>query len=184
VNKGLPRNRRSCKFLDHHGSIRVTGTNYLYRLVLPLLHPHCVFQLTAAASGRPLSQIFLVLEMWLFLYFFYFHHLSIHPLKMPIVFTQPIDYGADLLHSQPKPPGINLATYNIQDGQGREGESGLILALSALQLANIELAILTETKISTDVYSKHRMGYDVIFTKSIPHQGGLALVTKASDGWH
>ena len=101
----------------------------------------------------------------------------------PIVFTQPINHGADVLHNPPprRPPGINIGCYNIRDGQN----SGLAVAARACEVANLDLAVLFETKIPDSIYKKHFLSYDVVCTKSLPNQGGVGLLTKSTaQGWH
>jgi hypothetical protein len=47
----------------------------------------------------------------------------------------------------------------------------------------IDLAVLTETKLSTSHYTKHCFGYNVIATESEEHSGGVAIVYKKSKHW-
>ena len=72
-----------------------------------------------------------------------------------------------------------MATYNIQSRRGDEGEAGLVSAVRAMQQANIELAILTEAKITDKIYTKNLLDYDIECTPAISkHKGGIALLTR------
>ena len=116
------------------------------------------------------------------------------PAPASIRFTRPIQHGLDPLHTAPptpsrqpkaKPPFVDGCTYNIRDGRGSGGEAGLLSAIRMIGLAGLHFAILTETKISTDIYTKNSLGYDVVCTRSEPRSGGVALITKDQpDGWH
>jgi hypothetical protein len=107
-----------------------------------------------------------------------------------IQFTQPITHCNDPLHTQPvtkspKPPSITIGTYNIRDSQN----SGLAAAVRAIQLGNYNLAILTETKIPDNIYTKHCLDYHVVCSQATPGpnggaQGGIALCTRQQpEGW-
>ena len=108
----------------------------------------------------------------------------------PITFTHPIHHGADPLHNHPpppkrkptpRPPGLNLGTLNIRDGRS----SGLAMAIREFQQGNYDIVIATETKITDEVYTKHTLGYEVTCSKALPHQGGVALITRAQpEGWN
>jgi exonuclease III len=106
-------------------------------------------------------------------------------------FTHPIRHGEDLLHrtggQQPKPsrpPGLNICTYNIQDGHGNGESTGLTTAVFALEKAGVDIAILTETKLVDNTYSKDCHGYDIECTPAVSrHQGGIALVSRRTDSW-
>lgn len=110
---------------------------------------------------------------------------------MPTIqFTHPIQVGHDPLHAPQThkptpPPSIEIATLNIRDGRGIDGEAGLIAAVRALQKANIDLAILTETKISNEIYTKQCLGYDIACSTADGNSGGVALISKTNPrGWH
>jgi hypothetical protein len=103
----------------------------------------------------------------------------------PIVFTHPIHHGTDPLGKpnpqKARPPGLNLGTLNIRDGQS----SGLAMAIREFQQGNYDIVVATETKISNNIYSKHTLGYEVICSTALPNQGGVALITRAQpDRWH
>ena len=106
----------------------------------------------------------------------------------PLTFTHPLHHGTDPLHTQhPKPPKpsrpphIVLGTLNIRDGRN----SGLAIAIREFQQGNYDIVLATETKIPDDIYTKHTLGYEVICSKALPNQGGIALITRASPtGWH
>jgi hypothetical protein len=60
---------------------------------------------------------------------------------------------------------INIATYNIRDGQN----SNLEAALWACEKMWIDVAVLTETKLSTDRYTRSAYGYTVFATRKMTH---------------
>jgi hypothetical protein len=69
---------------------------------------------------------------------------------------------------------------NIIDGRNNRLE----MALKALSKLNIDLAILTETKLG-DIHTRQSSGYEVWCAPVInTHQGGVALVHKRSSRWH
>ena len=73
---------------------------------------------------------------------------------MPLTFYQPILHGADCLHTAPLtprrrpplPPGLDIRTLNIWDGQG----FGLAQAIRAVEYGEFDLMLLTETNIKTE----------------------------------
>jgi exonuclease III len=68
---------------------------------------------------------------------------------------------------------INIATYNIWDGRN----SNLEAALRACKQMRIHFAVLTETKLSTDRYTRSAYGYMVFGTKTTnTNQGGIAII--------
>jgi exonuclease III len=68
---------------------------------------------------------------------------------------------------------INIATYNIRDGRN----SNLEAALRACEQMRIHFAVLTETKLSTDRYTRSAYGYTVFATKTNHiNQGGIAVI--------
>ena len=80
-----------------------------------------------------------------------------------------------------KQPSAQIATYNIRSGGG----NNLQMACMAMDEANIDLAILTETKIPDEVHTHKWKGYDVVCTKAVSRrQGGIAILTRTSTEWH
>jgi exonuclease III len=72
---------------------------------------------------------------------------------------------------------MRIATYNIRNGQQGNLES----ALRALQFMYVDLAILQETKISDEKYTKAYFGYEVLASKAdTVFQGGIALAYRTS----
>jgi hypothetical protein len=64
---------------------------------------------------------------------------------------------------------INIATYNIRDGRN----SNLEAALRACEKMRIDVCVLTETKLSTDRYTRSAYGYTVFATTTTHvNQGG------------
>ena len=83
--------------------------------------------------------------------------------------------------AQQRPPGIKLATYNMQDGRN----SRLQLLAFNLGTQNIDLCLATETRMHTEKHSKHFEGYDIFCTiTKKTNQGGIALLTRARSNWH
>ena len=67
---------------------------------------------------------------------------------------------------------ITFATYNVQSG--RAGR--LISVLRAMQQMNLDLVLLTETKLTDRVYTRQSLGYQVVATEaSSAHKGCVAL---------
>jgi hypothetical protein len=68
---------------------------------------------------------------------------------------------------------INTATYNICDGHN----SNLEAALRACEKMRINVGVLTETRLSTDRYTRSAYGYTVFATQTTHvNQGGIALI--------
>lgn len=75
---------------------------------------------------------------------------------------------------------IKVATYNIKNGRNGRVES----VLRALDQMNLDLALITETKLTDDKYTKLSSGYLVFATTAAsPHQGGIALVHRQGENW-
>ena len=67
---------------------------------------------------------------------------------------------------------ISICTWNIRSGRN----GGLESACRALDLSNVAVAVLQETKITTDAYTKFSSGYRVQASKATSfRQGGVAL---------
>ena len=82
------------------------------------------------------------------------------------------------------PPGdrvpISIATWNIQSGRNARLES----ALRALNKMDVDLAILTEAKLTNGIHTKYSSVYNVVASNAVSHrQGGVALVFKDSPHW-
>ena len=78
-------------------------------------------------------------------------------------------------------PGLDFyRTYNIQSG--RNGR--LEMALRAMQQMNLDIGILTETKLTRGIHTRWSSGYHVVATEArSEHQGGVALVYRDSSHW-
>lgn len=75
---------------------------------------------------------------------------------------------------------IRIATFNIMNGRG----SGLQLATRALKQMNVDVAVVTETKVTNNLYAKSYDGYNIRCSMAISHnQGGIALITRETDLW-
>jgi exonuclease III len=82
----------------------------------------------------------------------------------------------------PRPLGLKLATYNIQDGRN----SRLVPACRALQAQNIDMALLTEARIPDEIHTRHCLGYNIFATYTTTrNQGGIALAYRqGAHNWH
>ena len=73
---------------------------------------------------------------------------------------------------------FSVATWNIRSGRN----GGLESALRALEQANVDLAFLTEAKLTGGIHTRRGNGYDVIATNAMSKQrGGVALCYRKSD---
>ena len=53
-----------------------------------------------------------------------------------------------------------------------------------MKVLGVAFALLTETKVTRDIYTRHSSGYDVIATNAInAHQGGVAICWRKSDAF-
>lgn len=76
---------------------------------------------------------------------------------------------------------LNICTYNIQHG----GNARLEAAMRAIRQMNMDLGILTETKLVEGLHTTNCEGYEIISTKAkSQHQGGVALFCQTSKEWH
>jgi hypothetical protein len=72
----------------------------------------------------------------------------------------------------PKFGAIRLATLNIISGRAER----LVSATRALQQMNVDVAVLTETKITDECYTRHSFGYEIRASKApSSSQGGVAF---------
>ena len=108
-------------------------------------------------------------------------------------FYRPIPHGTNRLHTEPLPPrrrpplptGLAIGTLNIQDVQ----DFGLAQAIRTVERRGFDMMILTKTKISTTIYCRNRLVYDVTCSTARPtsaggSQGGVILVTRERPvGW-
>jgi hypothetical protein len=84
------------------------------------------------------------------------------------------------LPSNPKPQQVLLCTYNIVSGRG----SRLIAAIRALEVMHVDVAILTEAKITDNIYPRQYMVYTITATTAPSiHQGGIALAWRQRNGY-
>ena len=82
--------------------------------------------------------------------------------------------------NKPKFSGITISTWNIVDGRSNRLE----LACNRLHRHNIDIALLTETKLNGK-HTANAYGYSIVSTKcSNPHQGGVTLAYRPSQFWH
>ena len=82
--------------------------------------------------------------------------------------------------SKPKFSGITISTWNVVDGRS----SRLEMACNKLQRLNIDIALLTETKLN-GYHTVHSYDYDIVATKCTnQHQGGVALLYRKNSNWH
>ena len=67
---------------------------------------------------------------------------------------------------------LRFGTWNIRSGRGE----GLITALRAMLQMNVNFGVLTETKVTDNVYPRRFADYTIVATNAVsPHQGGVAL---------
>ena len=74
---------------------------------------------------------------------------------------------------------LRLATLNIIDGRRNRLEA----ALCCMKMSNIDIGLLTETKLPESRHTTYHMGYRVESTKGGMKTGGVALVYRDSKGW-
>ena len=75
---------------------------------------------------------------------------------------------------------IEIGTWNIQSGRNGRLET----ALRALDKMGLDLALLTEAKLTDGIHTRYSSGYHVVATEAASHrQGGVALVYKDSPYW-
>jgi exonuclease III len=75
---------------------------------------------------------------------------------------------------------IRIGTYNIRNGRAWNLEGGL----RAMNKMNMDIVLLTETKLRNAQHTKKAFGYDVVATKERSKaQGGVALIYRESEYW-
>jgi hypothetical protein len=68
---------------------------------------------------------------------------------------------------------IKLVTYNIRDGR----QERVVSTARAMEQMNVDMAILTETKLNSQYATRHAYGYHIHTTTSIDgRKGGVALL--------
>jgi hypothetical protein len=73
---------------------------------------------------------------------------------------------------------IKLVTYNNRDGR----QERLVLAARAMQQMNVDIAILTETKLNAQYTTRYAQGYHIYATSSLDgRKGGVALIWRDTD---
>ena len=81
---------------------------------------------------------------------------------MPIFFARPICHGRDRLHlappqlhlRPPRPWGLSIGNFNIQDGQG----FGIAHVIRVVHIDGFDLIILKEIKVTKQAYCRNRLG--------------------------
>jgi hypothetical protein len=75
---------------------------------------------------------------------------------------------------------IRIGTYNIRNGRAGNLEG----ALRAMNKMNIDIVLLTETKLTNEQHTKKALGYEMVATKARSKaQGGVALIYRESEYW-
>ena len=74
---------------------------------------------------------------------------------------------------------LRLATLNITDARNAR----LNTAIRCMKEMKVDIAVLTETKLHHDRYTKSSDGYTVVATVAEKHKGGVAIVYRKSPGW-
>jgi hypothetical protein len=73
---------------------------------------------------------------------------------------------------------IRIGTYNIMNGRAGNPEG----ALRVMNKINMDIVLLTETKLTNDQHTKKAFGFDVVVTKARSKaQGGVALIYRESE---
>lgn len=76
------------------------------------------------------------------------------------------------------PSRLRLATFNLRSAR----QGGLQHACRCLERHNVDIAVLTETKIDDDIYTRSSYGYRILCTKAPSHRaGGVALAVRDVD---
>jgi len=86
-----------------------------------------------------------------------------------------------------KHPVMNICTYNIlaAEGRGSDGCNRLEQVMRCMRLMNIDLGILTETKLVQGCHTVSAEGYDIVASAAkSKHQGGVALFYRKSKNFH
>ena len=83
------------------------------------------------------------------------------------------------LNSSTKMWYINIATINCRSARN----CNLQMTLKGCQKIHIDLAVITETKLDTEHYTKSYLNYNVIATQANLRQGGVALEISKSYLW-
>jgi hypothetical protein len=75
---------------------------------------------------------------------------------------------------------IRIGTFNIMNGRAGDLEG----ALRAMNKMNMDIVLLTETKLTNDQLTNRAFGYDFVATKARSKaQGGVALIYRESEYW-
>jgi hypothetical protein len=90
-----------------------------------------------------------------------------------------------LISLAPPSPGgggaFTFAAWNIRCGKN----AGMISAAKGLEQMDVGLAILTETKLTDDCYTRLASGFKILVSKATSHnQGGIALLWKENQPGH
>jgi exonuclease III len=75
---------------------------------------------------------------------------------------------------------VRIGTLNIRNGRRVNME----IAMQAIAHMNVDVAVLTETRLKDERYAKYVYGYEITATKAkYKIQGGIALVYWSSKFW-
>jgi hypothetical protein len=75
---------------------------------------------------------------------------------------------------------IRIGTYNIRNGRAGNLEG----SLRVMNKINMDIVLLTKTKLTNDQHTKRAFGYDVVAMKARSKaQGGVALIYRESEYW-
>jgi exonuclease III len=98
---------------------------------------------------------------------------TVEPSRIPTGTTATRQQSGNAIDNDCTTTVINVATYNIRDGRNANLEA----ALRACEQMHIDVGFLTETRLSTDCYTRSAYGYTVFATTtSRLNQGGTALI--------
>ena len=86
-----------------------------------------------------------------------------------------------------KHPSMNICTYNIlaAEGRGSDGCNRLEQVMRCMRMMNIDLGVLTETKLVRGRHTVSTEGFEIVTTEAkSKHQGGVALFYRKSENFH
>ena len=101
----------------------------------------------------------------------------LHPSDLTWHQSSPLGAAAVALLT-PRPPGLAISTLIIRNGR----DFRIVQAVQAVKLGSFDLMVLTKTNISTSVYCRNRLVYDIFLSAERPSgargpQGGVVLVS-------
>ena len=75
---------------------------------------------------------------------------------------------------------FSIATWNILSGRG----GGLESSCRALEVANVDIVVLQETKLTDGIYTRYLSGYRIVASNAqSKQQGGVALLAREHEAY-